>query len=143
MINYVCQNWGEPLLRLKRCFHEDFISGDMKYFHFGVWSIFYWSTVYMLQSQMKLIAGVISLWSFWQKWNFIPGDKKSYKQNPKWNHMEGNIYTNVNKNDWLLLNGPFILDHSWNEINFIFTVMKSNVNRISYMAGWNFISGLM
>ena len=32
------------------------------------------------------------------------------KYHVKWNHMKGNIYTCIVKNDWLLLNGPFILD---------------------------------
>ena len=35
--------------------------------------------------RLKLIAGVISLRSFWQKWNFISGDKISCKHYPKWN----------------------------------------------------------
>ena len=34
------------------------VSGEMKYFHFGVWSI---------QPELKLVVGVISLQSFWQK----------------------------------------------------------------------------
>ena len=55
--------------------------------------------------------------------------------------MKGNICTCVNKNDWLLLNGPFISGHSRNEIHFISPAMKSNVNRISFMVDWNFVSG--
>ena len=62
--------------------------------------------------------------------------------------MKGNICTCVNKNDWLLFNGPFISGHSLSEIHFISPAMKSNVNRISFMVDWNsfwvdFISGLM
>ena len=34
---------------------------------------------------LKLIAGVISLWLFWKKWNFISNDKISCKHYPKWN----------------------------------------------------------
>ena len=34
---------------------------------------------------LKLIAGVTSLWSFWKKWHFILGDKRSCKHYPKWN----------------------------------------------------------
>ena len=40
----------------------DFISGEMKYFHFGVWSIFY--DYLHVQPETKLIVGVISLRSF-------------------------------------------------------------------------------
>ena len=90
---------------------------------------------------MKLIAGVISLRLFWQKWNFIPGDKISCKHYLKWNHIEGNICTCVNKNDWLLSNGLFIPDQLWNEIHFILPAMKINANRISFMMGWNFFLG--
>ena len=35
--------------------------------------------------RLKLIAGLISLQSFWQKWNFIWGDKISCQHYPKWN----------------------------------------------------------
>ena len=45
-------------------------------------------TVYMIQPKLKL-TGVFSLWSFWQKWNFILGDKILSKQYSKWNHMKG------------------------------------------------------
>ena len=114
-------------------FTRDFISGEMKYFHFGVWSISY--NCLHVQPEVKLVVGVISLRSFWQKWN----DKISCKHNLKWNHMKGNICTCVNKNDWL--NGPFISDHPRKEIYFISPAMKSNVNRISFMVGWNFVSG--
>ena len=95
----------------------------------------------MIQPEMKLVAGVISLRSFWQKWNFISGDKISCKHYPKWNHMKGNICTCVNKNDWLLLSKRFISDHPQNEIRFIPPTMKSNGNRISFMVDWNFVSG--
>ena len=93
-------------------------------------------TVYMIQPEMKLIAGAISLRSFWQKWNFISGDKISCKHYPKWNHMKGNISTCVNKNDW-----PFISDYPRNKIQFISTAMKSDINRIFFIACWNFVSG--
>ena len=98
-------------------------------------------TVYLIQPEVRLTAGVILLWSFWQKWNFILGDKKSYKHCSKWNHMKRNICTYVKENDWLLLNGPFILDHPRNEIRSISLAMKSNVNRVCFMVGWNFDSG--
>ena len=35
--------------------------------------------------RLKLIAGIISLQSFWQKWNFILVDKIFCKHYPKWN----------------------------------------------------------
>ena len=59
------------------CLHE--ISFRVK------WNIFipvsgqYPITVYMIQPEMKLIVSVISLRSFWQKSNFISGDKISWK----------------------------------------------------------------
>ena len=34
---------------------------------------------------LKVIVGVISLWSFSQKWNFISSDKMSCEHYPKWN----------------------------------------------------------
>ena len=98
-------------------------------------------TVYMIQPEMKLIAGTILLRSFSQKWNFILVDKTSCKHYPKWNHMKGKICTCVNKNDWLLLNELLISDYPRNEINFISPVMKNNVNKISFMVSWNFVSG--
>ena len=58
--------------------------------------VFTWDchlTVYMIQPEVKLIAGVISLWSFWQKCNFILVDKRSCKHYPKWNHTKGNTCT--------------------------------------------------
>ena len=48
----------------KTVFTRDFISDEMKYFHFGVWSIKPDRTVYMIKPEMKFIAGVISLQSF-------------------------------------------------------------------------------
>ena len=94
-------------------------------------------TVYMVQIEMKLIAGVISL----QKWTFILGEKISCKQHPKWCCMKEEICTTVSKNVWLLLNGSFISDHPRNEIHFISPVMKSDVYRISFTVGWNLILG--
>ena len=41
--------------------------------------------VFNAHVHLKLIVGVISLWSFWQKWNVISGDKISCKHYPKWN----------------------------------------------------------
>ena len=95
----------------------------------------------MIQPEMKLIAGVISLQSSWQKWNSISGDKISWKRYLKWNCMNGNICTCVNKNDWHLFNELFISDHIRNEIHFISPTILRNVNRISFTVGWNFVSG--
>ena len=86
----------------------------------------------MIQPEMKPIARINSLWSFSQKLNFILGYKISCKHYPKSNHMKGKISTCVNKNDWLLLNGPLILDHHRNKIYFILPSIKSNVNRKYY-----------
>ena len=63
------------------------------------WTNFKWVsvqsliTVYVKYSKMKLIAGVNSLRSFWQKWNFVSGEKYYVHTTPKWNHPTGNIYT--------------------------------------------------
>ena len=133
--------WKAIKYLLRGCLHE--ISSRAKWnisiSVFGQFLI----TVYRLQPEMRLIAGDISLRSLWHKRNFISGDKISCKHYLKWNHMKRSICTCVNKNDWLLLNGPFISDHPRDEIHFIFPAMKSNVNRISFVVGWNFISGLM
>ena len=76
----------------------------------------------MIQPKMKLIVikCVVSLRSFWQKWNFIFCDKTSCKHYPNWNHMKRNICTCANKSDWLFLNRPFISDQPRNEISFCF-----------------------
>ena len=123
--------------KTKRVLTWDFISGEMKYFRLGVWSSSY-NCLHDTPQNEKFITGVILLRSFWQKWNFISGDKILCKHYPKWNHMKGSICTCVNKNEWLLLNGPFISDQPRNEIRFTSPVMKSNVNRISFMVSWNF-----
>ena len=49
-----------------------FISCQKICFQFGSWSIPY-NCLHKIP-KMKLIAGVTSLQSFWQKWNFISGD---------------------------------------------------------------------
>ena len=46
--------------------------------------------------RLKFIADVISLWSFWQKWNLISGDKISCKQYPK---MPTHVHQNI-KSFW-------------------------------------------
>ena len=83
----------------KRVFVWDFILGEMNFFQFGVWSMSYncvrnksLITVYKYP-EIKLIVGVISFRLFWQKWNFILGDKTSCKHFLKWNHMKGSTWT--------------------------------------------------
>ena len=86
---------------VRRCLHE--ISFWAKWNIFILVSSQFLITVYLIQAKMKLIAGVISLRSFWQKWNFISGCKISCKHYPKWNDMKGNIWkclSHQNKNDW-------------------------------------------
>ena len=126
-------------ISLRGCLHG--ISFRAKWNIFISASVQFLIIVYMIQPEMKLIAGGISLQSFWKKWNFISGHKTPYKHYPKWNHMKRNICTCRNKIDWLFLNGVFILDHPRNELHFISPSIKSNVNRISFRVGWNFNSG--
>ena len=48
-------------------------------------------TVSVKYPEMKLITGVISLRSFWQKWNFNSRDKWYENTSLKWNHPIGHI----------------------------------------------------
>ena len=96
-------------LELRGCLHE--ISFRAKWNILISVSSQFLITVCIIKPEMKLPVGVISLQTFSQKWNFIWGDKVSCKRYPKWNHMKRNNCTYVNKNDWLLLNGPFTSDH--------------------------------
>ena len=118
-VNFLIINFIEQCLSKRVFTWNEIFSFRSKWSIFVLVSDQFLVTVYKIQPEMKLIAGVISLQSFWQKWNSISGDKISSKQHPKWNHMKGNICTCVNKNDWLILNGPFISDHPGNEIHFI------------------------
>ena len=65
-------------------------------------------------------------------------ETKSYQR--KHQHMRS---FHQNKNDCLLLNEPFFWDQPRTKIHFILSAMKINVNRIAFMVGQNFISGLM
>ena len=116
-------------------------------FHFGRNEIFsirclvsdqFLKIVYMYNPKWNSLRVLFYCGHFDRNENFISGDKILCKHYPKWNHMKGNICTCVNKNEWLLLNGPFISDQPRNKIRFISPVMKSNVNRISFMVSWNF-----
>ena len=102
---------------VRECLHE--ISFRVKWKILILVSGQFLITVYIIQPEMKLVTGVISLRSFWQKWNLVSGEKISCKHYLKWYKMKGNICTCVNKNDWLLLNGPRISSRSRNEIHFI------------------------
>ena len=124
----------------QRVFPWDFISGVLRYFHFGVWSISYYNC-YITQPEMKLIAGVISLRSFWQELNFISRDKMSCKHYPKWNKIKGNIYFIKTKIIGFYSIGRFSQTTPETKFHFILPAMRSNVNRISFTVGWNFISG--
>ena len=77
--------WKMPLI-YKRMFTWDFISGEMKYFHFSFWSVSY--NCYMTHPKMKLSLGVTWLPSFEQKQNLILRDKMSCKHNAEWNHSK-------------------------------------------------------
>ena len=125
------------------CLHE--ISFRMKWNIFISVSSQFLITVYMIKPEMKLIAGVISLRSFWQKWNFSSGDKISCKHYSKWNHMEGNnctcVYFIKTKMTGLYWMGCFSRTIPETKFHFISPVVKSKVNRISFLVGWYFILG--
>ena len=116
----------------------------MKYFYFRVWSFSY-ITVYMIQPEMKLIAGVISLQSFWWKWNFISGNKISCKNYPKSNQLNGKIcacvYFIKTKKIGFYWMGRFFRLPPEMKLHFILPAMKSKVNRIYFLVSWNFILG--
>ena len=110
------------------------------------WNIFilvsgqFFITVYMMQPEMKLVADVILLWSFWKKWNFISGDKISCKRYPKWNHMKRNIcacvyFIKKKKVIGFYWIGRFSWTTPETKSQFFSPAKKSNVNRISFMVG--------
>ena len=113
----------------------------MKYFHFGVWSISYNCLHDTARTETPYRCFFIAVILTEMKKNL--GEKISSKQCLKRNHIKGNICACVSKNYWLLFNGPFISDHPRNEILFISPAMKINVERVPFMMGQNFISGLM
>ena len=116
-----------------------FYFGKMKYFHFGVWWVSYnclHVTVY------KLVAGVISLLS-WQYWTFISGDEMSCKTWKSFNrnHLHMLLYHQERMIGFYWM-GRFSRTTPRTKFHFISPTMKSNVNRISFMAGRNFNSGM-
>ena len=90
----------------------------------------------MVQSEMKLIARVISLWSFWLEWNFVSGDKISSKHYPKRNHVKGNICLYICFLKTRMIGFYWRGRFSWitleKKFHFISPTMKSNVNIIFY-----------
>ena len=70
----------------KRVFTWDFISVTGEFLITGQ---------FLIQDKMKVIAFVIPLRSFWQKWNFISSDKLLCKHYPNWNLTKGSICTCV------------------------------------------------
>ena len=120
-------------------FTWDFISGEVKYFCFGVWSISYNCLHDTTRNKTRcwcyFIAVILTEMKFhfgW--WNIIKilPEMKSYKRKHR---------PCVSKNDWLLLNRSFISGHPRNEIRFISPAMKSSVNRNYFMVDWHFVSG--
>ena len=118
----------------------DFISGEMKHFHFSVWSISCNCLYHITLSETHCGCYFISV--IWKNLNLISTGKISWKHYPKWNHMKENIWRYVNKIDGILLNESFISRHPRNEIQFISPAMKSNVDRICFLVVWNFFSGI-
>ena len=104
--------------------------------------------------------GVLSLWLFWQKWNFISADKIFYKHYTIWEE------TSANSNIWGIQNcnkkcpvsknsppcfsvflalvclhfcGPFHSDQPWNEISFIFARNEKQCKQNFFMMQRYFI----
>ena len=108
-------------IKIKGCLHEIRFHLGQKIF-FSVSGQFL-IIIYMIQPKMKLIASVISLLLFWQKWNFISVYKISCKALPEMKSYEMNLRVRLfhqNKNDWLLLNGLFFSDHPFIPTNVYF-----------------------
>ena len=120
---------------LRVCFRE--ISFQRKWNIFNSVSGQSFITVYMKYLEMKFFAGVISLQSFWEKWSFISGDvcenypeTRSFKQK----HLRIRIF---HKNE-----DSRSRDQNKNEFRYVLSAMKTNVNRIFFMAKGNLILGL-
>ena len=87
-------------------FTWDFISSKMKCFQCGVWSISYNNLhdTTRNETHCRCFFHCDHIDKNEISFRVIKMSCKSY---PKWNHMKGNICKCVNKNDCLLLNGPF------------------------------------
>ena len=116
-------------------FKWHFIPSEMIYSIFNSVSGQSLMTAYMKYHEMKFVVSVISLRSFWIKWNLISSDKMFWKHYPKMKpfekkHLHLRIFNwnkysrskDQNKNSWKIM------------------YMKTNVNRILFMAKRNFIS---
>ena len=115
---------------------KNILEGVYMRFHFGRNEIFsirclvsdqFLKIVYMYNPKWNSLRVLFYCGHFDRNENFISGDKILCKHYPKWNHMKGNICTYVNKNEWLLLNGPFISDQPRNKIrkqNFFYGELK-------------------
>ena len=96
-------------------------------------------TFYVKYPEMKLIAAVISLRSFWQKWDFISVDKCHVNTPPKWNPSERNVcackyFIKIKIADQKIKR---------KKKKFILLAMKTSANRVDFVAKRNFISGFM
>ena len=120
----------------KRVFTWDFISVTGEFLITGQ---------FLIQDKMKVIAVVIPLRSFWQKWNFISSDKLLFKHYPNWNHTKGSICTCVYLIKTRMIDFCWMDRFSWTtpetKFHFILPTTKSSVKRISFMVGLNSISG--
>ena len=125
------------------CLHEISLWANLN--NFSSVSGQFFVTFCVIQPEMKLTAGVTSLRSLWQKWNFVPDDTIFCKDYPKWNHVKENICTCFYFIKTKMIGFYRIDRFSWNipekKFDLISPAMKSNVNKISFMVGWNFISG--
>ena len=133
-------------LELRGCLHE--ISFRAKWNILISVSSQFLITVCIIKPEMKLPVGVISLRTFSQKWNFIWGDKVSCKRYPKWNHMKRNNCNTETRMIGFYLMGHLPRTTPGNDIQFISSTMKSNVNK--FILSWvgisfrvDFISDLM
>ena len=113
----------------------------MKYFYFGVWSISCSCLHDTARNETHCGCYFIMVILTEIKFQVIKYHVNNTRNEIIWKETFA-ICTCENKNDWLLVNGRFISEHSWNEIHFISPAMKSYVNRITFMVGWNFISGI-
>lgn len=78
-----------------------------------------------MQLKMKLIAGVTSLRSFRQKWNFLSDDKCYVNTTPKWNYTKRNVCTS----EYLIkTKDSRSKDQDKSQFHFISGAMKANVN---------------
>ena len=102
LFSWVCHYWHVNLFEVEefivysfwRVLTWDFISGKMKYFHFGFWSISYnclhETTQNGTHCGCHFIAVILAEMNFF--FFFISGDKTSCKHYPKWNHWNAHAF---------------------------------------------------